>query len=241
MNHSLSETLFFKLRKVGNSLTRFQRHKSYLEKCNSYFMISKGFLKDTSVSFEDTNLMKKCQLKQDKALWEIQQEVTSWLGQKVLILKKDFIRIKARMFQVAKDRAKRFLFTVRQEMTELEKKLDRVMKWDKIYENGRKYDQDDRIDINTESQIRTHIPKHRRGNKRKLKGSKRNQKKKRRRRRMIERKKAEIKDLLSKANEKELPENMFHPLDNTDYNWQELARERCMFFRIQVCSNNKKT
>ena len=169
MNHSLSETLFFKLRKVGNSLTRFQRHKSYLEKCNSYFMISKGFLKDTSVSFEDTNLMKKCQLKQDKALWEIQQEVTSWLGQKVLILKKDFIRIKARMFQVAKDRAKRFLFTVRQEMTELEKKLDRVMKWDKIYENGRKYDQDDRIDINTESQIRTHIPKHRRGNKRKLK------------------------------------------------------------------------
>ena len=124
------------------------------------------------------------------------------------------------MFQVAKDRAKRFLFTVRQ---------DRVKKrkWDKIYENGRKYDQDDRIDTNTESQIRTNIPKHRKGNKRKLKGSKRNQNKKRRRRRMIESKKAELKDLLSKANEKELPQDMFHPLDNTDYNWQEQEKDVC--------------
>ena len=44
---------------------------------------------------------------------------------------------------------------------------------------------------------------------------------------MIERKKAEIKDLLSKANEKELPEDMFHPLDNTDYNWQEQEKDGC--------------
>ena len=82
------------------------------------------------------------------------------------------------MLKIAKDRAKRFLFTVRQEVTKLEKKLDGVKerKWDKIYENGRKYDQHDRIDINRESQIRTNIPKHRKGNKRKLKGSKRNQK-----------------------------------------------------------------
>ena len=57
------------------------------------------------------------------------------------MIKQDFDRIKARMFQVAKDRANQFLFNIRKEMVELAKKLEYVKnrKWEKIHEKGRKY------------------------------------------------------------------------------------------------------
>ena len=93
------------------------------------------------------------------------------------------------MFKVAKDRAKRFLFNIRKEMDELAKKLEHVKnrKWEKIHEKGRKYNPDEQSDINLRvSNTRTSLPtKHRRNNKRKLKGSKRNRKKKRRRQQII--------------------------------------------------------
>ena len=231
MNRSTSQILFFKLRKVGNSLTRFQSNKTFLDRCNDNFIITKGFIKDVKVTYEDTNLIKICQEKQNKASWEIQNEVSLWLGQKVKMIKQDFNRIKARMFQVAKDRAKWFLFNIRKEMDELAKKLEHVKnrKWEKIHEKGRKYNPDEQSDINLRvSNTRTSLPtKHRRNNKRKLKGSKRNKKKKRRRQQIINRKKMELKDLLREANNVEMPDDMFHPLDNTNYNWQEQEKEVC--------------
>ena len=42
------------------------------------------------------------------------------------MIKQDFNRIKAKVFQVAKDREKRFLFNVRKETDELAKKLEHV-------------------------------------------------------------------------------------------------------------------
>ena len=135
------------------------------------------------------------------------------------------------MFQVAKDRASQFLFNIRKEMDELAKKLEHVKnrKWEKIHEKGRKYNPDEQSDTNLRvSSTRTSLPtKHRRNNKRKLKGSKRNKKKKRRRQQIINRKKMEPKDLLREANIVELPDDMFHPLDNTSYNWQEQEKEVC--------------
>ena len=41
------------------------------------------------------------------------------------MIKKDFNNIKARLFQVSPDRAKRFLFNIKQEMKELAEKLMR--------------------------------------------------------------------------------------------------------------------
>ena len=37
----------------------------------------------------------------------------------------------------------------------------------------------------------------------------------------------ELKDLLRKANNVELPDDMFHPLDDTTYNWQEQEKDVC--------------
>ena len=112
MNRSASQVLFFKLRKVGNSLTRFQSDKTYLDRCNDSLIITKGFIKDVKVTYEDTNLIKICQEKQNKASWEIQNEVSLWLGEKVKMIKQDFNQIKAWMYQVAKDRAKRFYLSL---------------------------------------------------------------------------------------------------------------------------------
>ena len=103
MNRIASQILFFRLCKVGNSLTRFQSNTTFLDRCDNNFIITKGFIKDVKVTYEDTNLIKMCQEKRNKASWEVQNEVSLWLGQKVKMIKQDFNWIKARIFQVAKD------------------------------------------------------------------------------------------------------------------------------------------
>ena len=89
MQHSISKTLFYRLRKVGNSLTRLQSHFYYLDKCNNNVFINKGFLRSSNVTYEDS--YHTCQQKQDRASLEIQEEVTSWLEIKIKLIKKDFI------------------------------------------------------------------------------------------------------------------------------------------------------
>ena len=171
----MTQTLVFKLHKVGNSLTRYERHHSYLERCNSNNIISKGFLRTCNVTYTDQNLQDTCQRKQDKASWEIQNEVTNWQSSKVKLIKKDFSSIKARLFQVATDRAKRFLKIVKQEMKELADKLKREKqkKWQNINIKGRKYHQNINVIRNTQignREINLPKHKHRSGHKRRGEG-----------------------------------------------------------------------
>ena len=99
MQHTISQSLFFKLRKVGNSLTRFQSHANYLERCNSNLFISKGFLRQSNVTNYHKNLQSKCQQKQDHSSRKIQKEAMIWLKNKVSMIKKDFNNIKCHQIE----------------------------------------------------------------------------------------------------------------------------------------------
>ena len=100
-------------------------------------------------------------------------------------------------------------------MKKLIEKLKRVKdrKWASINQKGRKYNPDEienATAIVNNGKTRFNLRLHRRGHRRNLTGSKRNQKEHRRRKRIIERKRDEFKELFREVNDIDLPKNMFN-------------------------------
>ena len=55
----------------------------------------------------------------------------------------------------------------------------------------------------------------------------RNEKKWKRKKRILRQREDEMKEILSKARDIVLPDDMYDPLDNTNYNWKENEKEVC--------------
>ena len=78
-----------------------------------------------------------------------------------------------------------------------------------------------------ESEKEEEKEKKKRIRKRRGEGEKKNQKKKRRRRNIIKREKSELKEKLKESRNIDLPDDMFKPLYNTQYQWKDYEKEIC--------------
>ena len=186
---STTKELLKQLRKVGSEYEKEKSHFKFLSNYKENHTISKGFVKDCNVTSGDRNFIQLCQSFQDEASWTIQDTVKKWHELKMIQLKKEFNKVKSRLFLHAKDRAGKLYMKVKEEMNRLSKKLNKVkekksMRTEKIYDPKETMTE---IVSDNKVNMRINRKQHRRGKKRKNR-YKHNQKKRKRRQKNLLRK-----------------------------------------------------
>ena len=208
--------------------TFYLSHVRFLSSFQENYTKSKRLIKDCNITVEDPDLIQLCQSFQDEASWKIQNAVRDWHELKMKNLKKDFNKIKDRLFLHAKHRAGKLFVKVKTEINRLDKKMNKVKQrkstWMERHFDPKAIDNIRNFEVDHEVYINLNRKKHRRGKKKKGQSS-RNHKKKKRRQRKLRRKREEWKKIPGKAHEINLPDNMYETLDHTNYQWSEVEKK----------------
>ena len=186
MGFSYFIKLFYALRKTGNNLTNLDSHIEFLSKCSNANIITKGFLKHSDVTYNDTQLTYECDQIQDEACWNIQCKVLNFLQNKTRIVQKEFKSLKRSLYQYDEIKAGGYFMKVKDEMKRLKQRLDmiKLRKWDNLRQYGIRYEKstlppDQQYPSYQHHSVNGNIQqkRHRRQRKRKMNVRKRNEKK----------------------------------------------------------------
>ena len=201
-------------------------------KCQKKHQTSKGFIRKCNVTTEDSELYQDCQDIQDAASWEIQCKLIEKLPKEIKQLNNNFKKVKARLFLNCKNRASSLYMKVRKEMNSLSDKLKKVKEKKSNKNNSVHRKQRARVNDNMDAEFIQdqnqsqlyNVRKHHRRLRSSKNKTKRNRKKKIRRKRKLEKKKEEWRKLLRKSHEVNSREDMYEPVDNTNYQWSETQK-----------------